>query len=177
MSYDISLYRIKNGEIVFCTPEEAAACINLLKTVYTNKLYEDNRVVMQFEDGSSVEVGLWEDEKAITGLTFHTRGISLCMAEFIYNMAVAGNFVILDTGGDDTLENPLALMTSTSVLEEVGVNEFENPRLCKDVKDFIDFWGIKPEDTGRGGALVIQVPNDDLPQPEPQSIFKRLFSR
>jgi len=177
MSYDISLQKIQNGDSGVCTPKEAEACINLLKTVHTDKPDEFNFVILEFEDGSSVEVSLWKDEKAIAGLTFFTRGISLCMAEFIYNMAVAGNFVILDTGGEDTPESPIAIMTSRSVLEDVGAEVFENPRLCKDIKELTEIWEISPDDIGRGGPLVIEVPNDDLPKPKPRLLFKRLFSK
>lgn len=177
MSYDISLQKIQNGDSSVCTAEEAEACINLLKTVNTNKPDEFNFVTLEFEDGSFVEVSLWEDEKAITGITFFTRGISLCMAEFIYNMAVAGNFVILDTGGVDTPESPIAIMTSRSVLEDLGAKVFENPLLCKDIKELTEIWGIGSDDIGRGGPLVIEIPKDDLPKPEPRSLFRRLFSR
>jgi len=177
MSYDISLQKILNGDSNICTPEEAEACINLLKTVHIDEPDEFGFVVLEFDDGSSVEVHLWKDQKAITGLTFFTRGISLSMAEFIYNMAVAGNFVILDTGGEDTLESPIAMMTSRSVLEDVGAEIFENPRLCKDVKELIEIWEINPDDVGRGGPLLVEIPNDALPRPQPQSLFKRLFRR
>jgi len=177
MSYDISLQKIQNGDSGICSPEEAKACINLLETVNTDKPDEFNFVILEFEDGSSVEVSLWTDEKAITGCTFFTRGISLCMVEFIYNMAVAGNFVILDTGGEDTPESPIAIMTSRSVLEDVGADVFENPRLCNDIKELTEIWDIRPDDIGRGGPLVIEIPNDALVKPQPQSLFKRLFSK
>lgn len=177
MSYDISLQKIQNGDSGICSPEEAEACIKLLETVNAYKPDEFSFVILEFKDGSSVEVGLWKDEKAITGCTFFTRGISLCIVEFIYNMAVAGNFVILDTGGEDTPENPIAIMTSRSVLEDVGAEVFENPRLCKDIKELTEIWEISPDDIGRGSPLIIEIPNDVLPKPQPQSLFKKIFSK
>jgi|GEM_PF-3219313 len=177
MSYDISLQKIDNGDSGICTPEETQACINLLNTVNTDKPDQFNFVVLEFKDGSSVELGLWKDEKAITGCTFFTRGISLRMVEFIFNMAVAGNFVILDTGGSDTPESPIAIMTSSTVLENAGADIFENPLLCTDFEELAEIWGVTPDDTGRGGPLIIEIPNDALPKPKSRSFFKRLFSK
>lgn len=135
MSYDICLQKIIAGDSGLCTPDEAQACIELLATIVSYEPDEYNFLILEFDDGSSTEISIWDDETAISGCMFFTRGISPPLLEFIYKMSKAGGFVILDTGGSDTAESPMAIMTSNGVLKKVGKNVFEHPRLCETVSE------------------------------------------
>jgi len=145
MSHDIFLNRVVGSEKSVCSPQEAQACVDLLRSINSDKLDEFNFLRLEFQDGSTVEISIWEDATAITGCAFYMRGLSKPLIEFIFDMSLAGNFVILDSSGTDNIDDsrgPLAIMTSPETLNEVGPNIFKHPRLCESVPELAEIFGI-----------------------------------
>jgi len=177
MSYDICLQKIIAGDSGLCTPDEAQACVQLLATITSDEPDKYNFLVLQFDDGSSTEISVWDDEKAISGCMFFTRGISHSLLEFIYKMSKAGGFVILDTGGSDTPESPIAIMTSKEVLLKVGKNEFEHPKLCGSVLELSEILSSSSDSWIEYRDHVVESSTDPFVKPQKKkSLLKRLFS-
>lgn len=178
MSYDISVQKIVDGDRGLCTPEEARACVQLLRTITTEEPDEFNFLELEFDDGSSVEVSIWDDETAIAGCMLFTRGISEALVKFMFDLATAGNFVILDTGGADTPDSPVAIVTSEDLLATIGDDLFEYPKVCKSASELSAILGLSSEEWLAYRDHVV-ASYQETPQPEPAQppFWKRLFKR
>lgn len=137
MSHDIFLQRLKHGESGICSLEESQACIDLLAPVIPKG--EDPRTceIITLPNGHRAEVSPGFENDRMTNITFYLRGFSDDMAGFIFSLAQAGDFIILDSGGEDTTERPVAYAPNQAALDRMGVETIENPCLCSNKEQFI----------------------------------------
>jgi len=171
MSFDISVHRIINGEAPPCNKDEADACIKLLRSINQETPDEFGFLYLEFEDGSGTEVSIWKDPAEITHCTFFTRGLSKKLLEFIYNMALAGNMVILNMQAEDSSENPTAMAPNQNILDNMGDAGFENIALCESPEKLAQMIDGSFGDWADFRDHALQE------EPKKKSFFKRLFGR
>jgi hypothetical protein len=109
MSFDLFLQRFQEGETA---PTNRDAVLEVLRRYSGAKSDKYGFYVVEFEDSSCVEFsakGL-ESEAEFSGCAFHLSSFSPAVITFVYQVAVAGDFVTINAQGNGSLESPLAIL-------------------------------------------------------------------
>lgn len=177
MSYDIILQKIVEGECPACSPQEAKACIELVYSETKNRPTQYENVVLELKDGSLLEMNGWADENDIVSCSFSIRDISNEVFEFIYKMADAGKFVIIDCQASDTPDSPIAIGLSEDIFEQAGEDAFRHPQVCSNPKQLSVLLGVTLDKWAelRDKALSDRT-NSNLPVVKKKSFLRKLFS-
>ena len=99
---------------------------------------------IDFADGSHVELsakGL-ESGRRFTGGVFYIRGMSPEIVLFVFAFAVAGDMIIFNAQGEDTLFSPLAILTSESQRIHLPQGAAINPVLCESAHHLAKLLGV-----------------------------------
>jgi len=172
MSFDISVHRIVDGKSPPCNPKEAQACIDLLANITSGQADDFNFLYLEFEDGSGTEVSIWEDPNNITHATFFTRGLSASILGFIYDLAVAGNMMILNMQGSDSSEHPIAIAPNETIKSLIGEAGFEHIVVCSGPEELAKFLGASFSDWSNFRDKALNVA-----KPHKRSWFSRILGR
>lgn len=113
MSFDLFLQRFQEGE---SAPADRDAVKRVLRHRSQSNADTYGFYAIEFEDGSSVEFsakGLQSDGE-FSGCAFHLRSFSAAVITFVYQVAVAGDFVVINPQGDGSPESPLSITVQAS---------------------------------------------------------------
>jgi len=128
MSFDVILIKFSAGMPAKSNREAVLAVLNAAKFQGPN---DHDFYVVEFADGYSVELysnGL-HGEGEFTGCTFFMRGMSPDLVRFVFDMAKAGDMVMLPT-----MENFVPILSSPGQQNELPKDLAENeipPVLCR----------------------------------------------
>lgn len=113
MSFDLFLNRFQEGETA---PADRDAVLGVLRRYSDANADKYGFHLVELDDGSSVEFsakGLHSDEE-FSGCAFHLRSFSEAVITFVYQVAVAGDFVVINAQGNGSLESPLSIAVAAS---------------------------------------------------------------
>jgi hypothetical protein len=113
MRFDLFLHRFHEGETA---PADRDAVLAVLRRYCDANEDKFGFYLVEFDEGSRVEFsaqGLQSDEQ-FSGCAFHLRSFSAAVITFVYEVAVAGDFVIINAQGDGSFESPLSITVEAS---------------------------------------------------------------
>lgn len=139
MSFDLFLHRFQEGEPA---PADRDAVMRVLRRYSRADGDKYGFYQVAFQDGSSVEFsakGLQSDEE-FSGCAFHLRSFSAHVITFVYQVAVAGDFVVINAQGKGSLESPLSITVEASQSRHLpeGLGE---PQLAESAQALAKFLG------------------------------------
>ena len=111
MSFDLYLHHFAVGESEPINPAPVQKVLALERYQGPNQF---GFYVIEFPDGVGVKFnasGL-DGTEPFSGCAFHIRGISPQLIQFVYDVAVAGDFVIFNCQGADTAESPVLILVA-----------------------------------------------------------------
>ena len=112
MSFDLFLHRFHEGETA---PADRDTVLAVLRRYCDADEDKYGFYLVEFDDGSHVEFsakGLQSDGE-FSGCAFHLRSFSAAVITFVYQVAIAGDFVIINAQGNGSLESPLSITVET----------------------------------------------------------------
>ncbi|MFL6632456.1 MAG: hypothetical protein ACJ8HJ_09095 [Massilia sp.] len=121
MSFDLYLIRLENGEPV---QPDRSAILEVFRRYPNVDADGSDFYDVSFDDGSHVQLlakGLETDEE-LNICTFYLRNFTFPIMRFIYEVAVAGDMMVMNPQGQGTEDSPAALI----------VNEAQRQRLWAD---------------------------------------------
>jgi hypothetical protein len=113
MSFDLFLHRFQEGETATADRDAVLAVLRRYCDAHED---EFGFYLVEFGDGSRVEFsakGLQSDGE-FSGCAFHLRSFSAAVVTFVYQVAVAGDFVIINAQGNGSFESPLCITVAVS---------------------------------------------------------------
>jgi hypothetical protein len=125
MSFDLILIHMQDGDEADADRARVLAVLD----AYPDRSGNADSYDVSFEDGSHVEFrasGLTSGEK-FTSCSFTMRSYSYPMAKFVYAIALAGDFSIINCQGKDAVECPFAII----------INEAQRAHLWEDPGEHI----------------------------------------
>lgn len=114
MSFDLYLQRFQEREPA---PADRDAVMRVLRRYSRADGDKQGVYPVDFADGSSVEFsakGLQSDEE-FSGCAFHLRSSSAPVITFVYQVAVAGDFVVINAQGNGSLASPLSITVEWNI--------------------------------------------------------------
>jgi hypothetical protein len=132
MSFDLHLQHFVAGESAPIDPVPVVAVLARQRHTGPDDFGFYN---VGFVDSTSVEfnAGGLDGSQPFSGCAFHIRGVGPELIEFVFAVAVAGDFVIFNAQGDDSAESPVLIMVrpgQESALPGDVVRQYETRPVC-----------------------------------------------
>lgn len=109
MSFDLSLFRFADGDGGRVDATAMAALRAVIARHCGDAPDQFGYVLVNFEDGSSVELNTSGLEDEYTSCNFHIRSFSPHVLSFVYDLARAGGLTVLNPQSGGTEDSPMAL--------------------------------------------------------------------
>jgi hypothetical protein len=136
MSFDLHLQHFASGDSSPVDPSPVRAALTKRQH---NGPDEFGFYNVEFLDGVSAEFsasGL-DGSEPFSGCAFHIRGVGQQLVEFVFDVAVAGDFVIFNCQGNDTSESPTLILVRPEQEKELPADmasEFAARPVCESAR-------------------------------------------
>ena len=140
MSFDLFLQRFEGGSAAHAGREDVLAVVRRHRAEPPD---EFGFYVVGFSDGSSVELSAKELERDgdFLGCAFHMHDFTPLVIAFVFAVARAGDFTIVNAQGADDPESPLLILTDPAQAAHLPQGLAEHPATCESAQRLAELLG------------------------------------
>lgn len=144
MSFDLFLHRFQHGDSF---PADRNAVLEVLRSYTNAEVDQFGFYLVDFEDGSCLELSSkqLQSDEVFSDCAFHLRDFSSAVIRFVYEVATAGDFVIVNAQSDGSDENPMAVLVTEAQREHLPEGLDENPKVALSYQGLAEALGANIE--------------------------------
>lgn len=133
MSFDLFLVHLQDGEPA---PADRQAVLDVVRRHTDASGDQFGFYNVPFDDGSHVELSTktLESDDAFTDCAFHLRSFTAPVIGFVYDIAMAGDFMLVNPQGGGSDESPATIIVTEAQRRHLWEG-CENPRLVASAEE------------------------------------------
>jgi hypothetical protein len=126
MSFDVILHHFRDGKDD--EPADRQAVLAVIRSYANVTVDKHGNYHVPLRDGEHIVLAYsdLESDAVFKGCAFNLRGFSIQHCEFILDIARAGDMVMFNAQGSDTLENPILILCAAEQAFHVPKDMYKN---------------------------------------------------